>query len=314
MFCKICGTENVPQALFCENCGAKLEENSAFENDKMIITEEVTPDYDEPVEEEMYEDEEEPPKKSKSFKVLIILIIVLAMLICGAIGVLIAMNQSDGGGFLEIFGGSSSSSQQDDIDEEDKEDEEKTEQTECEALVEDVLKAIENENPSVVEEHLGFECGDSKTLAVKMAKTIADRFDCDYEGLVESCEKVMKEYFDGMEIHIKDSEEVSGDYLITASFTRLDKEKILRNVLNFDADGFVGKIEEETESDTVVTEEEIEETLTEKIAEMIEEEMSEAELVKDELEFLIADDDGEWFIYTDECDFEVLENELTLEE
>ena len=52
----------------------------------------------------------------------------------------------------------------------------------------------------------------------------------------------------------------------------------------------------------------------EKLAEVIEEEMSKAELVKDELEFLVADDDGEWFIYTDECDFEVLEEELTLEE
>ena len=312
MFCKICGTENVSQAMCCENCGAKLEESSAFENTEVMTAVETDAEYSESVEEEMYEYEEEPPKKSKSFKALIILIIVLAMLVCGAVGVLIAMHLS--GGTIEIFGGSSSSSQQSDDKDEEKEEEEKTEQTECESLVEDVLKAIENENPSVVEENLGFECGDSKTLATKMAKTIADEFDCDYEGLVEPCEKVTKEYFSTMETHIKESEEVSGDYIIKVSFTRLDKEKILKNVLEFDAAGVVEKIEEETESDTVVTEEEIEDVLVEKLAEVIEEEMSKAELVKEELEFLVADDDGEWFIYTDECDFEVLEEELTLEE
>lgn len=314
MLCKICGTENVSQAMFCENCGAKLEESSVFVGAEVATAEKADIDYSETIEEEMYEYEEEPPKKSKSVKVLIILIIVLAMLVCGAVGVLIAMHLS--GGTIEIFGGSSSSSQQsDDKDKEDKEEADE-EQTECESLVEDVLKAIENENPSVVEENLGFDCGDSKTLAVKMAKTIADEFGCSYDELVEPCEKVMKEYFNSMENHIKDSEKVSGDYVITVSFTRLDKEKILRKVLEFDAEGFVGKIEEEEdpESETVITEEAVEDALEDKIIEVIEEEMSKAELIKDEIEFLVANDDGEWFIYTDECDFEVLENELTLEE
>lgn len=314
MFCKICGTENVPQALFCENCGAKLAESVAVDSVEITAVE-ADVDYAEEVEEEICEYEEEPPKKSKAVKTLIILIIVLAMLIGVVVGFVVIGN--NGANFIGISNESSSSSQQSDNkgeDDKDKEDEEETDedQKECESLVEDIMKAAENETPSVVEEHLRFECGDSKTLAEKMAKTIADEFDCDYEDLTEVCEKVTKEYFDSMEHRIKETEELSGDYLITVSFTRLDKEKILKNVLDFDADGFIEKLEKE--SDEELSEKEIEEALVEKIVKIINDEMSDAELIKDDLEFLVANDDGEWFIYTDDSDFKVMEKELTLEE
>lgn len=330
MFCKICGTENVPQAAFCENCGAKLSEGAPSQNNTTaaLVT---APDYDmsEPVVEEMYEYEEKP-KKKKSTVVLIVLIIVLAVLVCGAVGVLLSrMLSPEGVGFSDNSSSSGEQQQQDDGEEEEEDEEKKKEQIECENLVKDVMGAVENENTDVVEEHLGFECGDSDDLAEKMAKAMGEEFDCDHKALETVCEKMLTEYFHSMESHIKETEESSGEYIITVSFTRLDKEAVLGEILKFDADKYRDELREKYEStgaeseeaeeeEAALTDEEIEEKveeeLLEKIIKVAEEEIADAELITDELEFVVAEDEGEWFIYTDASAFSDLEKELTIEE
>ncbi len=325
MFCKICGTENVPQAAFCENCGAKISESAPSQNSASaaLVT---APDYDmsEPVVEEMYEYEEKP-KKKKSTVVLIVLIIVLAVLVCGAVGVLLSrMLSPEGVGFSDNSSSSGEQQQQEDDGEEEEEDEEKKkEQIECENLVKDVMDAVENENTDVVEERLGFECGDSDTLAEKMAKAMGKEFDCDHKALKKVSAKMLTEYFHSMESHIKETEESGGEYIITVSFTRLDKEAVLKETLKFDADEYRDELREkyessDEESEEALTHEEIEEKveeeLLEKIIKVAEEEIANAELITDELEFVVAEDEGEWFIYTDASAFSDLEKELTIEE
>ncbi len=325
MFCKICGTENVPQAAFCENCGAKLSEGAPSQNN-MTATPVTAPDNDmsEPVVEEMYEYEEKP-KKKKSTVVLIVLIIVLAVLVCGAVGVLLSrMLSPEGVGFSDNSTSSGEQQQQEDDGEEEEEDEEKKkEQIECENLVKDVMGAVENENTDVVEEHLGFECGDSDDLSEKMAKAMGEEFDCDHKALKKVSAKMLTEYFHSMESHIKETEESGGEYIITVSFTRLDKEAVLGEILKFDADKCRDELREkyessDEESEKALTDEEIEEKveaeLLDKIIEMAEDKIADAELITDELEFVVAEDDGEWFIYTDASAFSDLEKELTIEE
>ena len=323
MFCKICGTENRPQSSFCANCGAKLTET--VDNNNLEETPVITPGYDmsEPVEEEAYEYEEQP-QKSKSVKVLIVLVVVLAVLLCGAAGVLLSkLLNPEGVGFSD--NSSSAGEQQQEADEEDQEEEEKIkqEQKKCENIVKDLMDAVENENTDVIEEHLGFECGDADALAEKMAKTMADRFDCDYEALEKVSDKMMTEYFHGMESHIKETEKSDDDYIVTVSFTRLDKEAVIKEILKFDADDYRAELREEyenasKESEITLTyieiEELVEQELIEKIIKMAEEKIADSKLITDELEFVVASDDSEWFIYTDASAFSDLEKELSIED
>lgn len=322
MFCKICGTNNVPHASFCENCGAKLGTDVVMGEP----TELKTATFHTP---EEIGESKPPEKKKKSTVVLIVLIIILVSLACVAAGVIWLAPLLSGQG-IGIKGPESGLNgvQSQEESHEVKPDEEPVAKTDdqikCENLVISVLEAVKNEETDIVEECLEFECGDKDDVAKKTAKMIADYFDCDYRDFDDISEKISEEYFHSMSCMIKSSQQENSKYVVKVIHTRFDKETVIDAILAFDAESFrterteeyADEYDDEDDIDYDEIEEQVEEDLVKKIIEIAEQEIENATVVDNELKFVVAydGDEEEWFILTDESEYSALEIEVAVED
>ena len=325
MFCKICGTNNVPQAVFCENCGARMSDDYAQEpvlNYAYAGVEESAQEYNEYGSEPIYEfepDEDEPKKKTNI--TLIVLLVLIGIIVCGLIGYFswqLLSNNSIG-----INDNSASVSQEETEEEEQPEEEEEDAQTEkeknlCKDLVSSVMEAVVEGNSEVAEEHLGFEVGTKDEMWTATSKRIAREFSFNGGEFDAASQKLIKEYYYGMDWRVTEVSEDRGEYIVVVSLTRLDKEKIVDRLKEFDFEGYREDKEEEYRQNGIITDEMSDEEIDQKLSavcsakatEIVDSVISGAELSEDELEFTVAQDEGEWFIVKDKSIFGKLRKEM----
>jgi|GEM_PF-4015735 len=325
MFCKICGTNNVPQAVFCENCGARISDDYTYSPARSYAyaeTEEPAQEYNEYEAEPIYEFEpdEEAPKKKINIP-LIVLLVLIGIIVCGLIGYFSWQLLSDNS--IGINDNSASVSQEETEVEEQPQEEEVDAQTEkekklCKDLVIGVMEAVVEGNSEVVEEHLGFEVGTQDEMVAATSKRIAREFSFSGGEFDAASQKLVKEYYYGMDWRVTEVSEDRGEYVVVVSFTRLDKEEIEDELKEFDFEDYREDIEEEYRQNGTITDEMSNEEIDQKLSaacsakatEIVDSAISGAELIEDELEFTVAKDEGEWFIVKDKSIFGKLRKEM----
>lgn len=317
MFCNICGAKNDKDAIFCKNCGLRL-------NDEIPIEKAGTCDFKEEIIEPIVFDDEKKEKPENKNMVKIYAIIGACVIVFGILAYVISSIAAKNV-VVHIKDYSSSYTQEEPIDEEEeaKKEEMKKQEKEnltlCKDMVKDLMDAVTGGQTKNVEKTLGFVCGDKNTLARYICDNLESEYIYDID-FSEASKSLTKEYFHSMGYTVTEAAKVGDEYIIKVSFTRLDIDKILRNMSDWDVYRvyndimedyvYAGIIKEEMSEDEKAAQ--MSDALTSAANSTMRNEISAADLTESELEFVVANDGDEWFIVREASFYKPLEKEMSV--
>ncbi len=336
MFCRICGTENIEEAIFCENCGArlsdevKISESEIDEPTSTYIPE--TTEEEEPIHIRDFNSKSESNEKNDA--PLIAVIIAVAVVILGLAVWLLLPGITDVGWNSPLFSPKDTQvvskvkeEKKKETDEEDEtkvnEEEDEAEDAEaCKKYIEEAMEAISNGETYIIYECLHFEMMSEDDLADAIEDELKYEFNrmSDYEiDFEDAAEELAYRYFNSINYYVKDAQKYKSKYKVEVVFTHIDKEQIIEDLCDWDAEKSCKEIEKKLIDDNII-DEYTDENDVRKMIEYELEKIAEEEMIKaienndeaqdDTLEFVLASDDGKWVVVSGEGDFDELKYEL----